>query len=124
MGRIRAALFGGKTLQSFFRVCKLTFWSRSRGPRGRSSGKDRFKNPWIGRELSGLLAEAGVGGRRQEALWLPTHGFAETDLLFEIGANARRLAPEFPEALAWLESYRAGEAYAGVLMLTCWGRKI
>lgn len=23
----------------------------------------------------------------------------------------------------WLESYRAGEAYAGVLMLTCWGRK-
>ncbi len=83
-----------------------------------------FQNPWIGRELSSLLAEAGVGERRQDALWLPTHGFAESDLLFEIGANARRLAAEFPEALPWLESYRAGEAYAGVLMLTCWGRKI
>jgi ubiquinone/menaquinone biosynthesis C-methylase UbiE len=83
-----------------------------------------FQNPWIGRELSSLLAEAGVGDRRQEALWLPTQGFAESDLLFEIGANARRLAAEFPEALPWLEVYRAGEAYAGVLMLTCWGRKI
>jgi ubiquinone/menaquinone biosynthesis C-methylase UbiE len=83
-----------------------------------------FQNPWIGRELSSLLAAAGVGERRQEALWLPTQGFAESDLLFEIGANARRLAAEFPEALPWLESYRAGEAYAGVLMLTCWGRKI
>ena len=82
-----------------------------------------FRNPWIGRELSDLLAAAGVGERRQEALWLPTRGFAESDLLFEIGANARRLAAEFPEALAWLEAYRAGEAYAGVLMLTCWGRK-
>jgi len=83
-----------------------------------------FRNPWIGRELSDLLAAAGVADRRQEALWLPTHGFAESDLLFEIATNARRLAPEFPEAGAWLEAYRAGEAYAGVLMLTCWGRKI
>lgn len=83
-----------------------------------------FQNPWIGRELSSLLAEAGVGDRRQEALWLPTQGFAESDLLFEIGASARRLAAELPEALPWLDSYRAGEAYAGVLMLTCWGRKI
>jgi ubiquinone/menaquinone biosynthesis C-methylase UbiE len=82
-----------------------------------------FRNPWIGRELSSLLAETGVGDRRQEELWLPTHGFAESDLLFEIAASARRLALEFPEAPAWLESYRAGEAYAGVLMLTCWGRK-
>jgi ubiquinone/menaquinone biosynthesis C-methylase UbiE len=82
-----------------------------------------FQNPWIGRELSSLLAAAGVGDRRQDALWLSTHGFSESDLLFEISANVRRLAPEFPEASAWLESYRAGEAYAGVLMLTCWGRK-
>ena len=82
-----------------------------------------FQNPWVGRELSSLLADAGVGDRRQEALWLPTQGFAEADLLFEIGANARRLATEFPEAPAWLESYRAGEAYAGVLILICWGRK-
>jgi hypothetical protein len=33
-------------------------------------------------------------------------------------------AREFPDALAWLESYRASEAYAGILMLTCWGRKL
>ena len=57
-------------------------------------------------------------------MWLSAQGFAESDLLFEIGANAQRLSAEFPEALPWLESYRAGEAYAGVLMLTCWGRKI
>jgi ubiquinone/menaquinone biosynthesis C-methylase UbiE len=83
-----------------------------------------FQNPWIGRELWSLLFEAGVGDLRLEALWLPTHGFAESDLLFEIDANARKLSAELPEALAWLETYRRGEAYAGVLMLICWGRKV
>jgi ubiquinone/menaquinone biosynthesis C-methylase UbiE len=83
-----------------------------------------FQNPWIGRELSSLLAEAGVGERRQEAFWLPTHGFAESDLLFEIDANVRRVSAGLPEARPWLESYRQGEAYAGVLMLVCWGRKL
>jgi hypothetical protein len=65
-----------------------------------------------------------VGDLRLEALWLPTHGFAESDLLFEIDANARKLSAELPEALPWLEAYRCGEAYAGVLMLICWGRKV
>ena len=32
-------------------------------------------------------------------------------------------AAELPEALSWLEAYRRSEAYAGVLMLICWGRK-
>jgi ubiquinone/menaquinone biosynthesis C-methylase UbiE len=82
-----------------------------------------FQNPWIGRALPSLLADAGVGNLRQEALWLPTHGFAESDLLFEIDANARALSAELPEALSWLEAYRQGEAYAGVLMMICWGRK-
>lgn len=82
-----------------------------------------FQNPWIGRELSSLLAASGVGDIRWEAEWLPTQGFAESDLLFEIDANARRLSAELPEALTWLEDYRRGEAYAGVLMLICWGRK-
>ncbi|MCP9840348.1 methyltransferase domain-containing protein [Synechococcus sp. J7-Johnson] len=82
-----------------------------------------FQNPWIGRELSSLLADAGVGDIRQEGFWLPTHGFAESDLLFEIDANARDLSVELPEALPWLDAYRRGEAYAGVLMLICWGRK-
>jgi ubiquinone/menaquinone biosynthesis C-methylase UbiE len=82
-----------------------------------------FQNPWIGRELSSLLVEAGVGDIHREAFWLPTHGFAESDLLFEIDANARDLSAELPEALTWLESYRQDEAYAGVLMLICWGRK-
>ena len=82
-----------------------------------------FQNPWIGRELPSLLTDAGVGDLHREAVWLPTHGFAESDLLFEIEANARSLAAEFPEALAWLEAYRRGEADAGVLMLICWGRK-
>lgn len=82
-----------------------------------------FQNPWIGRELSSLLVDAGVGDIRQEGLWLPTQGFAESDLLFEIDATARDLSAELPEALTWLEAYRRGEAYAGVLMLICWGRK-
>ncbi|MCP9818424.1 hypothetical protein KBZ18_02820 [Synechococcus sp. Cruz-9H2] len=73
--------------------------------------------------MSSLLADAGVGDIRREGLWLPTHGFAESDLLFEIDATARDLSAELPEALTWLEAYRRGEAYAGVLMLICWGRK-
>jgi ubiquinone/menaquinone biosynthesis C-methylase UbiE len=82
-----------------------------------------FRNPWIGRELSSLLAAAGVIDRRVEGVWLPTRGFAETDLLFEVEATARRLAGEFPAAPAWLDAYRAGEATAGVLILVVWGRK-
>ena len=57
------------------------------------------------------------------SLWLPTLGFAESDLLFDIDANARALSAELPEALSWLEAYRQGEAYAGVLMMICWGCK-
>lgn len=82
-----------------------------------------FRNPRIGRELSALLADAGVVDRRWEGLWLPTHGFDETDLLFEVAATARSLAAEFPGAGAWLEEFRRGEAYGGVLLLICWGRK-
>ena len=81
-----------------------------------------FQNPWIGRELLSLLADAGLRDIRQDALWLPTHGFAESDLLFEIESNATALSAELPEALTWLEDYRQGEAYAGVLMMICWGR--
>jgi hypothetical protein len=43
--------------------------------------------------------------------------------VFEIGAHARRLVADFLEAMPWLELYHAGEAYAGVLMMTCWGHK-
>ena len=65
-----------------------------------------FQNPWIGRELPTLLEAAGVGEIRQEELWLTTHGFAESDLLFEIEANARQLSAKLPEALSWLDTYR------------------
>ena len=82
-----------------------------------------FRNPWIGRELSGHLSDAGVVDIRHEAHWLPTYGFTQSDILFEIEATARELAAELPEALTWLDGYRRGEAYAGVLLLICWGRK-
>lgn len=82
-----------------------------------------FRNPWIGRELSTLLAEAGVVDLRWSECWLPTRGFADSDTLFEVAATAGKLAAEMPESLTWLDGYRKGEAYAGVLMLTCWGRK-
>ena len=82
-----------------------------------------FRNPWIGRELSSMLAAAGVVDRRCEEFWLPTHGFAQSDILFEIDATVGLLSPELPEARPWLETYRDGEAYAGVLMMIWWGRK-
>jgi ubiquinone/menaquinone biosynthesis C-methylase UbiE len=82
-----------------------------------------FRNPWVGRELPALLADAGLTDRHVEGHWLPTRGFAETDLLFEVDANARRLAGEMPGALAWLEAYRGGEALAGVLIMIVRGRK-
>ncbi|MCP9819663.1 hypothetical protein KBZ18_09175 [Synechococcus sp. Cruz-9H2] len=69
-----------------------------------------FQNPWIGLELSGLLADAGLVDIRQDAVWLPTHGFAESDLLFEIDANSRHLSAELPQALSWLEAYRRAGA--------------
>jgi hypothetical protein len=31
------------------------------------------------------------------------------------------IGAELPEARAWLETYRKREAYAGVLLLMCWG---
>src|SRR5271157_3787338 len=34
--------FRGKLLQTFLRAANLILWSRSRGARGRPSGKDRF----------------------------------------------------------------------------------
>lgn len=82
-----------------------------------------FQNPWIGRTLTTFLRDAGVRDVQQEAVWLSTNGFAESDLLFEVDAGARKLAAEFPDALAWLDAYQSGEAYAGVLMIVAWGRK-
>lgn len=82
-----------------------------------------FRNPRIGRELSSLLAASGVVDLGWEGYWLPTIGFAESDLLFGIEETAHKVSRDLPEALTWLESYRQSEAYAGVLMLLCWGRK-
>src|SRR5215471_13411782 len=42
MGRVAAALFGWKSLQSLPRGGILSRWSRSRRPRGRPSRKDRL----------------------------------------------------------------------------------
>jgi ubiquinone/menaquinone biosynthesis C-methylase UbiE len=83
-----------------------------------------FQNPWIGRALANLLDRSGVGDIQWEAHWLPTQGFAETDIMFEVAATVDRIADEAPGARSWLDGYRAGEAYAGVLMLICWGRKL
>jgi hypothetical protein len=42
-GWVLAALFGEKSLQPFLRGDTIHRWSRRRGPRGRSSGKDRIR---------------------------------------------------------------------------------
>jgi len=68
-----------------------------------------FRNPWIGRELASLLEQSGVGDVQWEAHWLPTQGFAETDILFEVAATVDRIADEVPEARSWLDGYRKGK---------------
>ncbi len=83
-----------------------------------------FRNPWIGRELSTQLARAGVSEIQTEALWLPTIGLEQTEILFEVSATVARLSPPIPDAQDWLDAYRAGESYAGVLMMICSGRKL
>jgi ubiquinone/menaquinone biosynthesis C-methylase UbiE len=83
-----------------------------------------FRNPWIGRELATYLARAGVSEIQTEALWLPTRGLEQTEILYEVSATVERLSPPLPEAQAWLDSYRAGEVYAGVLIVICSGRKL
>jgi len=88
---------------------------------------DTLQSMEAGREYKARAGPAGRGRGRRPATGgalVADARVRRADLLFEIDVNARRLAPEFPEAFAWLESYRAGEAHAGVLMLTCWGRKI
>lgn len=82
-----------------------------------------FRHPWIGRELPQLLADAGLVDRGQEAIWLATEGFADTDLLFEVAATVQHLAPTLPGAGDWLAAYRAGDVRAGVLILISWGRR-
>ncbi|MDX2035213.1 MAG: methyltransferase domain-containing protein [Isosphaeraceae bacterium] len=82
-----------------------------------------FRNPWIGRELSSLLRLAGIAKPRVEGFWLPTFGFADSDTLFEIELGARRLAETDPSAAKWLELWKSGEAYAGVLIVVAWGEK-
>ena len=75
-GRLPASLYWGKSLQPFFRVGKLTLWSRSRGPRRRPSGKDRLpQGPGdeqppgpaaggiLGRAANTSLVSARPGGR-------------------------------------------------------------
>lgn len=82
-----------------------------------------FRNPWIGRQLPSLFEQAALVEGGQEAVWLDTEGVEASDRVFEIAALARQLAPQWPEALPWLERFRAGPARAGVLILLTWARK-
>jgi hypothetical protein len=70
-GAAACAAFLGTSLQPFFRVSKLTPWTRCRGPRGRSPGKGRLRGKTLRSHLArkrhfarSLRAKATVVKRR------------------------------------------------------------
>jgi ubiquinone/menaquinone biosynthesis C-methylase UbiE len=82
---------------------------------------DSFRNPWIGRNLPTLMADAGIDSLQIEGHWLHTEGFDASNLVYDIFATVKKLASK--EADEWLESYRKSQATAGVMLILCWGKK-
>jgi ubiquinone/menaquinone biosynthesis C-methylase UbiE len=86
-----------------------------------------FKNPWIGRNLFGMMKTIGLGDLAIEAHLLLTEGFAASDLVFDITKTIEQL-PSADQAEAglseWIDDYKSTEALAGVLLFICHGRKV
>jgi ubiquinone/menaquinone biosynthesis C-methylase UbiE len=93
--------------------------------------KDRwiqsFQNPWIGRNLFGMMKAAGIGSLSIEAHLLLTKGFAASDLVFDLTKTAEKVGAEMGTAAgvsAWLDGYKKSEAIAGVTLIICYGTKV
>ena len=85
-----------------------------------------FKNPWIGRNLFGMMKAAGMGNLSIEGHLLLTEGFETADLVFDIRSTTERLRAEGVSEASlstWLDDYQKNEALAGVTLVVCYGRK-
>jgi ubiquinone/menaquinone biosynthesis C-methylase UbiE len=86
-----------------------------------------FTNPWIGRNLFGMMMTSGITDLSIEAHLLLTKGFAESDFVFDITKTAEQLQGESgteADLLTWLDDYKKTEAIAGVTLILCHGKKI
>jgi ubiquinone/menaquinone biosynthesis C-methylase UbiE len=101
------------------------FSTRTRAIQDRWIGS--FKNPWIGRNLFGMMKTIGLGDLAIEAHLLLTEGFEASDLVFDITKTIEQL-PSADQAEAglseWIDDYKSTEALAGVMLLVCHGRKV
>jgi ubiquinone/menaquinone biosynthesis C-methylase UbiE len=85
------------------------------------------RNPWIGRNLFGILHAAGLTDLSIEAWTVLTEGFGASDLAFDIvnGIEQLRIAGWNELELAgWLNEYKQSAALAGVTIIVCHGRKL
>jgi ubiquinone/menaquinone biosynthesis C-methylase UbiE len=86
-----------------------------------------FKNPWIGRNLFGIMKTVGSGDLSIEAHLLMTQGFEASDLVFDITKTTEQLQAAGrakAELSAWLDAYKSAEVMAGVMLVVCHGRKL
>lgn len=83
-----------------------------------------FQNPWIGRQLSALMMDAGVKDIHIEGHLLLTRDFADSDLVFDITATLNKVE-SFGESekKQWLADFKNGQGIAGVMLLTCAGQR-
>jgi ubiquinone/menaquinone biosynthesis C-methylase UbiE len=88
---------------------------------------ESFMNPWIGRNLFGMMKSIGIGDLAIEAHLLLTEGFEASDLVFDITKTIEQLksvGESEAELSAWMEDYKNTEALAGVTLIICHGRKV
>jgi ubiquinone/menaquinone biosynthesis C-methylase UbiE len=85
-----------------------------------------FKNPWIGRNLYGMMKTIGLADLAIEAHLLLTEGFAASDLVFDLTKTIEQLQSAGAEAglSDWMDDYKNTEALAGVMLIICHGRKV
>lgn len=86
-----------------------------------------FQNPWIGRNLFGMMKTIGLGDLSIEAHLLWTEGFEASDLVFDITKTIEQWqSAGGAEAglSAWIDDYKNTEALAGVMLIICHGRKV
>jgi ubiquinone/menaquinone biosynthesis C-methylase UbiE len=86
-----------------------------------------FKNPWIGRNLFGMMKKAGIEDLSIEGHLLLTKGFEASDLAFDIAKTTEQLQAQGRAEgglSAWLDDYKNTEAIAGVMLILCYGSKV
>jgi ubiquinone/menaquinone biosynthesis C-methylase UbiE len=88
---------------------------------------ESFRNPWIGRNLFGMMKSVGIGDLAIEAHLLLTEGFAASDLVFDLTKTIEELRSSGSAGAGlsdWLDNYKNTEALAGVMLFICHGSKV